>query len=189
MYNKLIDLIIASLILLLFIAPLATKAYHCNRCPMAPRGSALMNIKNNENNQPLIGQQRSLIEEKEVYLMSLISNTENGVAASAKTREEVRSITTELSEAAARDDDGVIPLKDPRLYGLYNVSFVSSGSSQRGNPAGGNFRSKFGQLLYRNKGLYQHILRDESSPAATVVSQQLLNEYVFVRYVYFRFKG
>ena len=50
-------------------------------------------------------------------------------------------------------------IDDDKLYGYYDVSFVGTGNNQTGNPAGGEYRSKLGQLIYQNEGLYQHVLR------------------------------
>lgn len=41
-------------------------------------------------------------------------------------------------------------LEDPKVFGNYNVAYVSSGSSQRGNPAGGRWRGRVGRCLFRS---------------------------------------
>lgn len=41
-------------------------------------------------------------------------------------------------------------LKDPNIFGNYNVAYVSAGSSQRGNPAGGRWRGRVGRCLFRS---------------------------------------
>lgn len=40
-------------------------------------------------------------------------------------------------------------LNDSRVFGNYNVAYVSSGPSQRGNPAGGRWRGRLGRSLFR----------------------------------------
>lgn len=62
-------------------------------------------------------------------------------------------------------------LDDPNLLGNYDVAYVGTGSSQRGNPAGGRYRGSIGSLLFSNEGTYQHILKDDttSAPGKTVV--------------------
>jgi hypothetical protein len=77
-------------------------------------------------------------------------------------------------------------LNDTRLYGYYDVSFVGTGKSQQGNPAGGRFRGKFGRLLYKNEALYQHVLKNpgrlgRETTVINVVKGKLLN--LFVLYV------
>lgn len=53
------------------------------------------------------------------------------------------------------------PLTSELIYGNYEVSYVGVGKRQReeGNPAGGRFQGRLGRLLYRNDGLYQHVLK------------------------------
>jgi len=61
------------------------------------------------------------------------------------------------------------PLTNELIYGNYEVSYVGVGKSQRneGNPAGGRFRGRLGRFLYRNDGLYQHVLKP-SSPSGNI---------------------
>jgi hypothetical protein len=72
---------------------------------------------------------------KEEYLLNLIVGTEEGLQASSATKREVKRVISELTEKS--DNQMCMPLSDPRLFGLYNVSFVDSGESQKANPAGG----------------------------------------------------
>jgi hypothetical protein len=61
------------------------------------------------------------------------------------------------------------PLTNELIYGNYEVSYVGVGKNQReeGNPAGGRFRGRLGRFLYRNDGLYQHVLKP-SSPSGNI---------------------
>lgn len=54
-------------------------------------------------------------------------------------------------------------LQNKNLLGNYNVSIVLQGKDQKGNPAGGKFRSKFGRFLYQNEGLYQHLIASDGN--------------------------
>lgn len=49
------------------------------------------------------------------------------------------------------------PLDNPLLWGNYDVAYVSSGKSQRGNPAGGRFRGKLGKALFQTNILEQNL--------------------------------
>ena len=51
------------------------------------------------------------------------------------------------------------PLENELVFGNYNVAYVSQGSKQAGQPAGGRFRTGFGRLLFQTLGLYQSILK------------------------------
>lgn len=55
-----------------------------------------------------------------------------------------------------------------RLLGNYFVSYVSAGKSQRGNPAGGNFRGRIGRVLFKTTGLYQHLLDEGESETGEI---------------------
>ena len=104
----------------------------------------------------------------ESALLKAVRNTDAGVSASDVLKEECNQLIKRLS--VATESRMPIPLKDPKLFGKYEVSFVGTGSSQRGNPAGGKYRSKLGRLFYRNDGLYQHILSEEDKEATVVLN-------------------
>jgi len=108
---------------------------------------------------------RSLLSSKEI--LSLVADTDRGVTASDATKQAVRDfIETKRIEyendSKAADATATATAKyyldDPNLLGNYEVSFVGEGTSQRGNPAGGNYRGFLGRLLYRTTGIYQHLL-------------------------------
>ena len=48
-------------------------------------------------------------------------------------------------------------LDDPRIFGDYDVTYVSTGGKQIGNPAGGRFRGGLGAFLFRTIGLEQNL--------------------------------
>jgi hypothetical protein len=54
------------------------------------------------------------------------------------------------------------------------VAYVGQTSSQKANAAGGKFRGRFGRIVFRNTGLYQHILKEgegEKGPLPQELSQ------------------
>ena len=104
----------------------------------------------------------------ESALIKAVRNTDSGISAPQSLKQEVNRLILRLSLATALRTP--IPLEDRRLFGKYEVSYVGAGSSQRGNPAGGKYRSKLGRLLYRNDGLYQHILLDKDQQETIVIN-------------------
>jgi hypothetical protein len=56
---------------------------------------------------------------------------------------------------------GLRPLADPLVFGNYNVAYVSAGSRQGGQPAGGRFRGGLGKLLFRTTCLAQSVLQPD----------------------------
>ena len=48
-------------------------------------------------------------------------------------------------------------LTNPLIFGDYDVSYVSAGGDQVGNPAGGRFRGGLGAALFRTTGLEQNL--------------------------------
>lgn len=64
--------------------------------------------------------------------------------------------------------EGTDWLSDPQVFGNYNVAYVSSGSSEKSNPAGGRWRGKLGRSLFRRvaseRVLRVIYTRYESSP-------------------------
>ena len=53
------------------------------------------------------------------------------------------------------------PLKNPLLWGNYNVAYVSQGNAQGGPPAGGRFRTGIGKLLFHTTRLCQSVLQPD----------------------------
>ena len=104
----------------------------------------------------------------ESSLLTIIQNTDAGLLASHTTKKEVGRLIGRLTMAAA--SRAPTPLEDGRLFGKYKVSYVGTGSSQRGNPAGGKYRSRLGRLVYRIDGLYQHILSGDDEKKTIVLN-------------------
>ena len=50
-----------------------------------------------------------------------------------------------------------VALENPLIFGDYDVSYVSTGKKQIGNPAGGRFRGGLGAALFRTQGLEQNL--------------------------------
>jgi hypothetical protein len=110
-------------------------------------------------------------------ILDLVSVTDKGAGASMELQEKVSSWmemkSKEYSESLSslnkqatekgKDTSPLTVLDDEKLYGNYDVTFVSTlkASKQQGNPAGGNFRGSLGRFIYENEGLYQHILKEE----------------------------
>jgi len=101
--------------------------------------------------------QTSLAVEDEDGIIAAVKATERGDKAGTALNERVASYFAKQSAAYA--SAGGAALSDPLLYGNYDVSFVSSGNEQRGNPAGGGYRGGLGKLLFDSRGVYQHIVK------------------------------
>jgi hypothetical protein len=96
-------------------------------------------------------------------ILTLVSNTDRGATASRALQDAVNMWIFDQAEAYRTNRSAnASALDDPWLYGNFDVAFVatSKAQAQEGNPAGGRFRGRLGRFLYRNEGLYQHILRD-----------------------------
>lgn len=50
------------------------------------------------------------------------------------------------------------PLSNPKIFGYYDVAYTKAGSRQDGAPAGGLFRSKLGQMIFKTEGLEQNLV-------------------------------
>ena len=90
-------------------------------------------------------------------LLNLVGTSADGSADTSLTesdKDRVQHILEELE----RIGQGKRPLEDERIYGNYNVSYVSMGKRQYGQPAGGRFRTGFGRFLFRTTGLFQSVL-------------------------------
>jgi hypothetical protein len=109
-------------------------------------------------------------------ILDLVAETDRGASADADTKEMVDSwIFKKSDEYTTRLGPGKTALDDPLIFGNYNVSYVGVGKDQRGNPAGGRYRGFLGRLLYRNEGLYQHILKEEATNGSSVARTLAIN--------------
>jgi hypothetical protein len=104
-------------------------------------------------------------------ILELIKRTSGGADAT----QEVIQVVSEF----VRSKPVVTPaLLDPLLFGNYEVSFVVPGGNQKGNPAGGTFRGKIGRMLYKNEGLYQHIVKGENPNDSPVVINMIKGKFL-----------
>jgi PAP_fibrillin len=85
-------------------------------------------------------------------LLGMIKTSDGGPSTTPAVREEIDSVVYDLCKRG----EGQTTLSDPRLVGNYNVLYTSS--RQKRPPAGGVFRGKLGRLLFRSRGLFQHII-------------------------------
>lgn len=95
-------------------------------------------------------------------ILCLLSNTDRGADTTPELKIKIDSwINTTVYESRQLRPDGV--LNDLRLYGNYDVSYVGTGKSQRGNPAGGRYRGTVGRFLFQNEALFQNIIEGENT--------------------------
>lgn len=92
-------------------------------------------------------------------VIELIINTDGGQSISPDGRIEVDSCLSEL-ERFGRDQKPR-PLENPKVFGNYNVAYVSTGNRQYGQPAGGRFRTGAARILFRTTGLFQSLLHPD----------------------------
>lgn len=88
-------------------------------------------------------------------VLEAIKDTDNGADMSPEDRRQVDSMLNSLEEVG--DNAAVPPLSNPTLFGNYDVTYVSSGGDQKGNPAGGRFRSGLGKMIFRTTELQQNL--------------------------------
>jgi len=88
-------------------------------------------------------------------LLEKIKDTDNGEDVSTELRNEIDGMISDLISKGNSTDN----LAAPSIFDNYNVAYVSSGASQRGNPAGGRYRGALGRKLFQTTNLFQHILK------------------------------
>lgn len=89
-------------------------------------------------------------------LLRLVADSDVGARLDAETRRTVDGMIGEL-ETVGSDASVTPPNEDARVFGYYDVSYVSVGDKQTGNPAGGRFRSPLGKFLFKTIGLEQNL--------------------------------
>lgn len=88
-------------------------------------------------------------------LTTLVADSDGGAALGADARKDADAMIGKLESVGA--DATVKPNDDPKIFGYYDVSYVSVGEKQVGNPAGGRFRSPLGRFLFKTIGLEQNL--------------------------------
>jgi len=92
------------------------------------------------------------------------------VAAAKAEREEMKAKAESLSSSSSSSSpsspssspSSLSPLDSPFLLGDFDVAYVSTGGKQKGQPAGGRFRSGFGRALFATTAVCQSIFFSEN---------------------------
>lgn len=88
-------------------------------------------------------------------VLATIAETDSGRKVSDEVRDAVDAKIGELEAVGATQTPNA--LNNPLIFGDYDVSYVSTGKKQIGNPAGGRYRSGLGALLFRTIGIEQNL--------------------------------
>lgn len=109
-------------------------------------------------------------------VLSEVRGSDGGAALSPEARARVDGLLDELT--AVGDAQQPRPLDgNPLLWGNYEVRYTSvaraSAAQQRGEPAGGRFRSKLGRLLFQTTGVFQSVLQLDPPVATNKVAFKL----------------
>ena len=88
-------------------------------------------------------------------VLDAIEGTDSGRKMSPEQRDATDANLAELESIGKTQ----VPnsLADPLIFGDYDVTYVSTGGRQIGNPAGGRFRGGLGAMLFRTIGLEQNL--------------------------------
>ena len=88
-------------------------------------------------------------------VLNAIEGTDSGRKMSPEQRDATDANLAELESIGKTQ----VPnsLADPLIFGDYDVTYVSTGRRQIGNPAGGRFRGGLGAMLFRTIGLEQNL--------------------------------
>uniref|UniRef100_A0A7S2Y058 Plastid lipid-associated protein/fibrillin conserved domain-containing protein n=1 Tax=Fibrocapsa japonica TaxID=94617 RepID=A0A7S2Y058_9STRA len=113
-------------------------------------GSSSPDTVSQETLQPLESEQA--IEE----ILKIVPETDRGVLASEEQRTKIDGLLEKVENLNTNADT----LSDERIFGNYNVAYVSTGKapSQKGNPAGGGFRGKIGRKFFQTTAVFQHLV-------------------------------
>lgn len=90
-----------------------------------------------------------------VDVLSTIADTDSGRIVSDEQRLATDANIAVLENIGQEQTPNA--LQNPLIFGDYDVSYVSTGGKQIGNPAGGRFRGALGSFLFRTTGLEQNL--------------------------------
>lgn len=93
-------------------------------------------------------------------LIDLVGTGSDGTADTSLSETE-KDAVLDILDSLESLGDGTRPLEDENIYGNYNVSYVSMGKKQYGQPAGGRFRTGLGRFLFQTTGLFQSVLQPD----------------------------
>eukprot|EP00854_Cymbomonas_tetramitiformis_P003380 gene3380-4254_t len=94
-------------------------------------------------------------DQAQLLVDDVLERIKDSDSGSALSKEEQSEVNDRLDELETFSDKK--PLDDERIYGSYNVTYVSAGKSEKSNPAGGRFRGKLGKSLFRTTVLEQNV--------------------------------
>lgn len=90
-------------------------------------------------------------------VLAMILNSDGGMKMNASERASVDGLLADLERDGLKS--AVNPNDDENIFGYYDVTYVSVGANQVGQPAGGRFRSPLGRFLFRTVGLEQNLFK------------------------------
>ena len=88
-------------------------------------------------------------------ILATIADTDSGKTVTPEQRRATDLNIARLEAVGATQTPNA--LNNPNIFGDYDVSYVSAGGEQVGNPAGGRFRGGLGAALFRTTGLEQNL--------------------------------
>ena len=88
-------------------------------------------------------------------VLATIADTDSGRTVTPEQRRATDANIALLEAVGATQTPNA--LNNPLIFGDYDVSYVSTGGRQIGNPAGGRFRGGLGSALFRTTGLEQNL--------------------------------
>jgi hypothetical protein len=99
-------------------------------------------------------------------LLAQVATCDGGPTTSAAERTAIDTLILELCERGKTQ----LPMLDPQLFNRYCVAYTST--TEKSAPAGGLFRGKLGRVIFRARGIFQHVLRP--STVVNVIPFKLL---------------
>lgn len=94
-------------------------------------------------------------------LLALVANTNGGISAKAPKRKKISAALDSLAEIGKEQS----PMSDPQLFGNYTVAFSEAKDVRDGEKspaAGGLFRTRLGRTLFQTRGVFQHVIPDDT---------------------------
>lgn len=100
-------------------------------------------------------------------LLKLLEEHDGGPSTPPKICRQIDDLVLELRDR----EESKSHLDDPTIFDQYEVSYVNS--ADRVPPAGGRFRGVLGRLVFRGRGVYQHVFKPNH--VVNIVAFRLFN--------------
>lgn len=156
-------------IIVLLLVFLTTKSYLVSKWANKPQSKIIFNNHGHTIYKRSTKLSASFFQSEDTEtVLKLVRRTDRGTQSTPQ-------LDTNVSEwiqlkSAEYKKQNKLAKNDINLFGNFDVTYVSSGKNESGQPAGGAFRGKFGKIIFQSDKVYQNIIKNEIKKKIQVIN-------------------